>query len=66
MSRLMTLQKSLKGGLSIVSDYEAGTQPANAALESDAKMTDDELIDLTAKRILERYKAAFVKLAEND
>ena len=49
-----------------MSDYEAGTQPANAALESDAKMTDDELIDLTAKRILERYKAAFVKLAEND
>ena len=49
-----------------MSDYEAGIQPANAALESDAKMTDDELIDLTAKRILERYKAAFVKLAEND
>ena len=47
-------------------DNETENQFANESPEQDAKLTDDELIDLTAKQILKKYKTAFHKLAENE
>lgn len=36
----------------------------NLELEPDLELTDDEKIDIVARRILTRYKPAFVKLAK--
>ena len=36
----------------------------NLEVEPDLELTDDEKIDIVAKRILTRYKPAFVELAK--
>jgi antitoxin Phd len=36
----------------------------NLELEPDLELTDDEKIDVVAKRIMQRYKAAFLELAK--
>lgn len=36
----------------------------NLELEPDLELTDDEKIDIVARRILTRYKPAFVELAK--
>lgn len=36
----------------------------NLEVEPDLELTDDEKIDIVAKRILTRYKRAFVELAK--
>lgn len=36
----------------------------NLDMEPDLALTDDEKIDIVAKRVLERYKPAFLELAK--
>ena len=36
----------------------------NLDLEPDLELTDDEKIDIVARRIMQRYKRAFVELAK--
>ena len=39
-------------------------EPDELEMESDLELTDDEKIDIVAKRILEQYKPAFLELAK--
>ena len=36
----------------------------NLEVESDLELTDDEKIDIVARRIMQRYKPAFLELAK--